>query len=46
LWQARAAHFGGGRHEIVVERAMLDCDPIRFGSQQAEPNPRRPVVRV
>src|SRR6516225_10102942 len=28
-----------------MERAMLDCDPIRFGSQEAEPNPRGPVVR-
>src|SRR6516225_6883570 len=45
LWQAGTTHFGGGRHEIVVERAMLDCDPIRLGSQTAEPNPRRPVVR-
>src|SRR5262249_10431882 len=42
---ARAANCGGGRREIVMERAMLDCDPIRFGSQEAEPNPRRPVVR-
>jgi len=45
LWQVRTMHLSGGCHEIVVERAMLDSDPIRFGAQQAEPNPRRPVVR-
>src|SRR5262249_38860853 len=43
--QAGTVNFGGGRGEIVVERPMLDHDAIRFGSQEAEPYPRRPVVR-
>src|SRR5262249_18950389 len=43
--QAGTVDFGGGRGEIVVERPMLDHDAIRFGSQEAEPYPRRPVVR-
>src|SRR6516225_3094594 len=45
LWQVRATHFGGGCREIVVERSILDRDTIRFGSQEAEPDPRRPIVR-